>query len=178
MARRARFPNSRSHFLTKRAGRFHLPWLQRAPRGGVKSRPHLYECPRRPPECARMARRPCQARSTHQTGIATIYRRGISHCGAPVTASATSSLPEAVGKMGRLIDPLDVDAWTAELLRAAIDMNYRDDDASAARRAFALSFTWRRAAKETISTPSASAHRRYRSGGMRPRLVSSCEMKV
>ena len=71
-------------------------------------------------------------------------------CGAPVAASATSSLPEAVGKMGRLIDPLDVDAWTAELLRAAIDMNYRDDHTSAARRAYALSFTWRRAAKETI----------------------------
>ena len=36
MARRARFPNSRSHFLTKRAGRFHLPWLQRTPRGCVE----------------------------------------------------------------------------------------------------------------------------------------------
>jgi len=71
-------------------------------------------------------------------------------CGAPVAASATSSLPEAVGKMGRLIDPLDVDAWTAELLRAATDTNYHDDDTSAARRAYALSFTWRRAAKETI----------------------------
>jgi glycosyltransferase involved in cell wall biosynthesis len=71
-------------------------------------------------------------------------------CGTPVAASATSSLPEAVGKMGRLIDPLDVDAWTAELVRAATDMNSRDDHACAARRAFALSFTWRRAAKETI----------------------------
>ena len=69
-------------------------------------------------------------------------------CGAPVAASATSSLPEAVGKMGRLINPLDVDAWTAELLRAATDVNYHDDHT--ARRAYALSFTWRRAAKETI----------------------------
>lgn len=69
-------------------------------------------------------------------------------CGAPVAASATSSLPEAVGKMGRLINPLDVDAWTEELLRAATDVHYHDDHT--ARRAYALSFTWRRAAKETI----------------------------
>lgn len=71
-------------------------------------------------------------------------------CGTPVSASATSSLPEAVGKFGRLIHPLDVDAWTAELYRAAIDIDDRNERTKAARRAHALSFTWQRAASQTI----------------------------
>lgn len=71
-------------------------------------------------------------------------------CGTPVSASATSSLPEAVGKVGRLIHPLDVDAWTAELYRAATDIDDRNERTKAARRAHALSFTWQRAASQTI----------------------------
>lgn len=71
-------------------------------------------------------------------------------CGAPVAASTTSSLPEAIGKVGRLIHPLDVDAWTAELFCAATDIGYGNEHTNAARRAHALSFTWQRAAGQTI----------------------------
>jgi glycosyltransferase involved in cell wall biosynthesis len=71
-------------------------------------------------------------------------------CGAPVVASASSSLPEAVGKFGRLVEPLDVEAWTAELLRAASDREWRDEGAKIARRAHALSFTWQGAAQATL----------------------------
>jgi glycosyltransferase involved in cell wall biosynthesis len=70
-------------------------------------------------------------------------------CGAPVVASATSSLPEAVGSLGRLVHPLDVDAWTSELRRAAAEPD-PDEEASRNRRAHALSFTWQQAAKETM----------------------------
>jgi glycosyltransferase involved in cell wall biosynthesis len=72
-------------------------------------------------------------------------------CGAPVVASAGSSLPEAVGKFGRLVEPLDVDAWSAELLRAAAsDREWCDEGARSARRAHALSFTWQGAAQATL----------------------------
>jgi alpha-1,3-rhamnosyl/mannosyltransferase len=68
-------------------------------------------------------------------------------CGTPVVASATSSLPEAVGGSGRLVHPLDVDAWTNELRRAVDDA---DEEAGLKRRAHALSFSWQQAAKETL----------------------------
>jgi glycosyltransferase involved in cell wall biosynthesis len=71
-------------------------------------------------------------------------------CGASVVASGTSSLPEAVGSFGRLVHPLDVDAWTTELQRAADAIDYCDEDALSQRRAHALSFTWQRAAEKTI----------------------------
>jgi glycosyltransferase involved in cell wall biosynthesis len=72
-------------------------------------------------------------------------------CGAPVVASAGSSLPEAVGKFGRLVEPLDVEAWSAELLRAAAsDGEWCDEGARSARRAHALSFTWQGAAQGTL----------------------------
>jgi alpha-1,3-rhamnosyl/mannosyltransferase len=71
-------------------------------------------------------------------------------CGTPVVASATSSLPEAVGNWGRLVHPLDVDAWTNELRRAAAGVDEPDQEAARQRRAHALSFTWQRAAKETL----------------------------
>jgi len=71
-------------------------------------------------------------------------------CGAPVVASATSSLPEAVGSWGRLVQPLDVDAWTSEMRRAAAGADAPDEEAARKRRAHALSFTWQRAAKETL----------------------------
>lgn len=70
-------------------------------------------------------------------------------CGTPVLTSSTTSLPEVVGDAGRLLDPLDVPAWTAALAELAAR-----PEVPAAARAAALAqaarFSWRRCAEETL----------------------------
>jgi alpha-1,3-rhamnosyl/mannosyltransferase len=83
-------------------------------------------------------------------------------CGTPVVVSATSSLPEAVGGWGRLVHPLDVDAWTSELRRAADDVDYANEEAALERRAHALSFSWQQAAKETLQMYRRVAEKQWR----------------
>jgi glycosyltransferase involved in cell wall biosynthesis len=49
------------------------------------------------------------------------------HCGTPVIASTTSSLPELVGKAGLLVDPLDVEAIATAMQRLADDVPLRTE---------------------------------------------------
>ena len=69
-------------------------------------------------------------------------------CGAPVVASAVSSLPEVLGNAGLLVDPADVEGWTAALERVCGDPH---EAAELRRRGLdrASEFTWRRAARRT-----------------------------
>lgn len=67
--------------------------------------------------------------------------------GAPVIASDAASMPEAAGGHGRLVPPLDVDAWTNGLADAVDDTAERVDLAVAARRAHAATFSWDQSAK-------------------------------
>jgi glycosyltransferase involved in cell wall biosynthesis len=71
-------------------------------------------------------------------------------CATPVLTSNTSSLPEVVGDAGLLVDPLDVDAIAGALRRLADDEKLRAElgERGAAR---AASFTWQRAATETLA---------------------------
>jgi alpha-1,3-rhamnosyl/mannosyltransferase len=66
--------------------------------------------------------------------------------GAPVVASDAASMPEAAGAHGRLVAPLDVDAWTEALRDVAEGDGDRAKAAVAARRAHAESFSWEAAA--------------------------------
>ncbi len=72
------------------------------------------------------------------------------HAGTPVIASDTSSLPELVGDAGLLVSPLDVEAIAAA-------MGHLTDDAvlrPALREkgyAQAVTFTWERAARQTLA---------------------------
>jgi glycosyltransferase involved in cell wall biosynthesis len=69
-------------------------------------------------------------------------------CGTPVIASSASSLPEVVGTSGLLVDPGDVEGWTAALERVLGDRQLRQDlRARGLERA--AGFTWQRAATAT-----------------------------
>lgn len=78
------------------------------------------------------------------------------HCGAPVIASNTSSLPELVGDAGLLVDPLDVNAIAAKLARLAASPELRADLA-AKGRVRAAQFTWERAADRALRALEAAA---------------------
>lgn len=71
------------------------------------------------------------------------------HCGTPVIASTTSSLPELVGEAGVLVDPLDVEA-----IAVAMDKLVTQDDLVTALRAKgtiqAAKFTWDAAAESVL----------------------------
>jgi len=64
-------------------------------------------------------------------------------CGTPVISSATSSLPEVVGDAGLLIDPADLDALAAAMLRLYSEPDLRSD-LSARAVARAAGFSWER----------------------------------
>jgi glycosyltransferase involved in cell wall biosynthesis len=70
-------------------------------------------------------------------------------CGTPVLTSNTSSMPEVVGDAGLLVDPLDVAAIADGLARLARDGTLRTElrQRGLAR---AATFTWERAARETL----------------------------
>jgi glycosyltransferase involved in cell wall biosynthesis len=71
-------------------------------------------------------------------------------CGTPVVASSASSVPEAVGDAGLLIDPRDVPVMTSTLARALTDEALRG---TLRRRglARAAEFTWERAARRWLA---------------------------
>lgn len=80
------------------------------------------------------------------------------HCGTPVIASRTSSLPELVGKAGLLVDPLDVEAITAQMATMT------DDETSwfqlrEAGYQQAAQFTWEAAASQVAAILEAVATR-------------------
>jgi len=72
-------------------------------------------------------------------------------CGTPVVASAASSIPEAVGDAGLLLDPLDTQLWTDTIYRVLNEPELRHR-LRAAGLARVQMFTWERAATEWLRT--------------------------
>lgn len=70
-------------------------------------------------------------------------------CGTPVVSSNASSLPEVVGDAGLLVDPSDAEGLSGSLRRLLEDEALRSS-LSAAGRARAQTFSWRRTASETV----------------------------
>jgi glycosyltransferase involved in cell wall biosynthesis len=70
-------------------------------------------------------------------------------CGAPVVASATSSLPEVLGDGAVLVPPGDAAALAAALTRIANDADERAELVTRGQRR-AASFSWDTAAKATL----------------------------
>ena len=71
-------------------------------------------------------------------------------CGTPVVVSDTSSLPEVVGDAGVLVDPGDVAALADALASLLVDPARRAALSAAGRRR-AATFTWERAARQTLA---------------------------
>jgi len=71
------------------------------------------------------------------------------HCGTPVIASNTSSLPELVGEAGILVNPLDVDAIAAAMRQLVDDEDLRNH---LRKRGYdqARQFTWDNAALQLL----------------------------
>ncbi|RAS06010.1 glycosyltransferase family 4 protein [Cupriavidus alkaliphilus] len=70
-------------------------------------------------------------------------------CGVPVICSDRSALPGVVGDGGVLLDPDDIDGFSAAMLRACEDSCWRTAvGARALRRA--AGFSWQRCARETL----------------------------
>lgn len=71
------------------------------------------------------------------------------HCGTPVIASSTSSLPELVGGAGTLVNPLDVDAISAAMGQVV--------PRSQEGKKQAMRFTWESAAQSALEALEAAA---------------------
>jgi len=71
------------------------------------------------------------------------------HCGCPVISSNCGSLPEIVGEAGVLLNPDDLEGWTSSIRELMLDKEKREI-AESKGRAQALSFSWSRAAAETL----------------------------
>lgn len=71
------------------------------------------------------------------------------HCGTPVIASSTSSLPELVGDCGILVDPLNTTDIAAAMRRISEDERLRSD-LGARGRARAQRFNWSAAALQVL----------------------------
>jgi len=71
-------------------------------------------------------------------------------CGTPVLASNASSLPEAAGDAGILIDPLDVTAWSTAIQEMAAQPQLR---AQMRERGLvqAAKFSWDACADQTLT---------------------------
>jgi glycosyltransferase involved in cell wall biosynthesis len=70
-------------------------------------------------------------------------------CGAPVVASATTSIPEVAGDAGVLVDPTDTEALASAIAAVATDQPFRER----LRRASldrAAQFTWEACAEATV----------------------------
>jgi glycosyltransferase involved in cell wall biosynthesis len=72
------------------------------------------------------------------------------HCGAPVIASNTSSLPELVGEAGRLVDPLDTEAIAAAMQEIDAHPELRAELQTAGKQQSAR-YTWEAAGEATLS---------------------------
>ena len=70
--------------------------------------------------------------------------------GTAVITSNTSSLPEVVGDAAILVDPTDVDALAAAMVRLLNDEALRAQLSAAGVRQ-AAKFSWRRCAEETVA---------------------------
>ena len=72
-------------------------------------------------------------------------------CGIPVVAADNSSLPEAAGEAGLLVDALDSEAWAEALSRVLTDSGLRQ---TMVKRGLAQAqkFTWQRAAETLHAT--------------------------
>lgn len=77
-------------------------------------------------------------------------------CGAPVVASALSSLPEVVGEAGVLVDPASA-ASIRDGLAGLLTDPARRRELARAGIARAAGFTWERAARETLAVYRAAA---------------------
>jgi glycosyltransferase involved in cell wall biosynthesis len=71
-------------------------------------------------------------------------------CGVPVITSSVSSMPEITGDAGILVNPRDVDGLAEQMRRILTDRARRDRLAYAGMER-AKSFSWERAARETLS---------------------------
>jgi alpha-1,3-rhamnosyl/mannosyltransferase len=71
-------------------------------------------------------------------------------CGLPVIASRTSSIPEVVGDAAVLLDPDDLEGWSAALERVARDQPHAAALRQAGHRR-AAAFSWHRTAAETAA---------------------------
>ncbi|TFG71468.1 MAG: glycosyltransferase family 1 protein [Anaerolineales bacterium] len=71
-------------------------------------------------------------------------------CGTAVVASSASSVPEAVGEAGQLVDPQDVGAWTQAIRSVMEDASLRDELIRKGLKHSAR-FTWERAARQWLS---------------------------
>lgn len=72
------------------------------------------------------------------------------HCGAPVIASATSSLPEVVGEAGLLVDPLSVEEIAEAMARCSENEYLRQQLIERGYRQ-AKRFTWAAAADQALA---------------------------
>ena len=72
-------------------------------------------------------------------------------CGTPVVTSSVSSLPEVVGSAGRTVDPTDLDALAGAMAQVLADASLRQT-MQAAGLAQASTFSWPRAARQTVSS--------------------------
>lgn len=71
-------------------------------------------------------------------------------CGSSLACSDAASMPEAAGIHATLINPLDVDAWAAEITTAADSNRHMDENLRSARRRHAVGFDWDISARQTL----------------------------
>jgi glycosyltransferase involved in cell wall biosynthesis len=72
------------------------------------------------------------------------------HCRCPVISSDCGSLPEIAGEAGVLLNPDDLEGWTSSIRDFTLDEKNKGEIAESKGRAQALSFSWSRAAAETL----------------------------
>ena len=71
-------------------------------------------------------------------------------CGVPVIASRASCIPEVTGDAAVLLDPDDVEGWTAALAKLLGDAGFAAALGEAGARR-AATFSWRRTAEQTAA---------------------------
>ncbi|OWK44466.1 glycosyltransferase family 4 protein [Fimbriiglobus ruber] len=71
-------------------------------------------------------------------------------CGGAVLASTAAAVREVCGPCAAFINPDDVQGWRDAMMRLATDNDYRSALSSSGGAARARSFTWERAARETV----------------------------
>ncbi len=71
------------------------------------------------------------------------------HCGTPVLAANSSSLPELVDKAGLLVNPLDTDAIAAAMQQLVTDTRLREQFVTRGHEQVTR-FTWERCARQTL----------------------------
>ena len=77
-------------------------------------------------------------------------------CGTPVIAARVGTVPEVVGDEALLLEPNDVDGWTAAIDQMADDEGLRAS-LGARGRARAATFSWERTARDTLAVYEAHA---------------------